>query len=916
MLNNKFLIIISVLAAAAVVYVTLKIEKKSRKLPPVINAVPAEVSYFIETEDFYYFLNKISKNEDLKDILSKNKITEKTFNDILFIDTLFHQKKDLKKFFSSKKVIIAANPTRQNKNEFLFLSGASDIDETYFENILNEIDSVSETTKSGFAGAVIKHRYFPESKIKIHYSFYEHYFLLSRSEILIQKSIKNINGNVGLAQDIEFKKLYEKTQTDDAGLFVNYETLFSNTGKIFNGDFGQTLKLLKNTANWSAFNISVKRKRIKLTGHTCLKPEMQFLSVFKDNKPRKSKVLSIFPEKTAFFLILNIKNGSDFKYKYEDFLAKQKELNDFQIKLADFYKTYKISEDENDLYSITTDEIALIKEDIDKTGKNLRNYFFININDYKKSKKFFRKIASVYAKKKAQDISNFVFPYNTEENNYTIYKLSEKNIPELFYGTLFKAENFGYCVLSNDFAVFGESFFDLKELINSIEKDKTFKRKSPNYEFVKSLPDESNVNFYIDLFHASGVIENNLSKNLAAEYDKNVNSLSRVQGPVIQYIFDSYPVYTIVDIGLNSLTREISETIWEVRLDTLVASKPYIVKNHNTDEKEIIIQDIKNKIYLIDKSGKLLWTRQLDGKILSNIYQIDYYENNKLQYLFNTESKIYCIDRNGNWLDGYPIKLKSKATNGISVFDYDQNRNYRIFVAGSNKSVYLLDKNGEYINGWTFDKTESYVSYSVKHFKNADKDYIVFRDLNNLYILNRRGEQRVTPEVNIPLSKNNEVWFTEDNPEDKAHFCVSNPAGTIYFIYEDGKVQKNTFKTYTRNHFFVYKDINGDDIPEFIFTDKNQTDVYDGKSKERLFSYSYDEDIKNNISVYEFGDNDFRLGTCSDNKLYLINNEGKLCKGFPLTGTGLFSITVFDNKPEFSLITGNKDNYLYKYQIK
>ena len=40
-----------------------------------------------------------------------------------------------------------------------------------------------------------------------------------------------------------------------------------------------------------------------------------------------------------------------------------------------------------------------------------------------------RKIASVYAKKKAQDISNFVFPYNTEENNYTIsvlYELAKK----------------------------------------------------------------------------------------------------------------------------------------------------------------------------------------------------------------------------------------------------------------------------------------------------------------------------------------------------------------------------------------------------------------------------------------------------------------------------------------------------------
>ena len=57
MLNNKFLIFISVLAVAAVIIVSLQLEKKSRKLPPVINALPAEVSFFLETDDFNYFLN-------------------------------------------------------------------------------------------------------------------------------------------------------------------------------------------------------------------------------------------------------------------------------------------------------------------------------------------------------------------------------------------------------------------------------------------------------------------------------------------------------------------------------------------------------------------------------------------------------------------------------------------------------------------------------------------------------------------------------------------------------------------------------------------------------------------------------------------------------------------------------------------
>jgi len=917
MLNNKFLIIISVIAVAAVIAVSVKLEKKNRKLPPVINAVPSEVSFFIETDDFNYLLNKISKNEDLKEILTNNEITAQTFDNILFLDSLIHKSKAFKKFLNQKKVIISAHPQGQGKNEFLFITGANDDDKALIKKTIKNIDSLSISSFSDFAGAKIFKQKFHNSKQSISYTFYEHYFLVSFSEILLQKSIKNINGGLGLAQIEDFKNLYEKTENrDDAQLYVNYETLFSNTGTVFNSKFKSKLKLLKNTAYWSAFNISIKRKRLKLTGHTILKPEMQFLSIFKNSRPRKSKVLNLLPEKTSFFLSLNINSGNDFKYKYEDFLARIKSLNDFQVRLAEFYKTYGIKEDETDLYAITDKEIALIQEDINKNGKNPRDYIFINYTDKTKTEKFFNQVITRHCLNKNIDKAAFYRKYDTENESYTISKLPINNIPEIFYGTVFQDINAKYYTLIDDFIIFGKSVSDMEEIINAFEKDKTFKRKSPNYEFIKSLPDESNISYYIDIPHSAKNIEANLQAKLSEKFDKNLSSLKRIQGPAVQFIFDSYPAYTTLDIGLNSLNREISETIWEVRLDTLIAGKPFIVLNHNTEEKEIVIQDAGNKIYLIDKNGKILWTRQLDGRIISNIYQIDYYENNKLQLLFNTENKIYCIDRIGNWLEGYPIKLKSKATDGIALFDYDQSRNYRIFVACANKSVYLFDKNGEIISGWDFDKTKSYVSGQVKHFKNNDKDYITFRDQNNLYLLNRRGEVRVKPEVNIPLSKNTEIWFTEDNVNDKAHFSVSNPSGTIYSIYENGKIEKITLKSYTRDHYYVYKDITGDHVPEYIITDKNQTDVYDGISKKRIFSYAYDEELRNKLSIYEFGDNDIRLGASSSDKLYLIDNKGKLCDGFPLAGTGLFSITVFDQNPQFSLITGNKDNYLYKYQIK
>jgi len=416
--------------------------------------------------------------------------------------------------------------------------------------------------------------------------------------------------------------------------------------------------------------------------------------------------------------------------------------------------------------------------------------------------------------------------------------------------------------------------------------------------------------FFIDPIHAESILK---SLFINFSFDKT-QGINRIQGPAVQFIADNYPIYTTIKISFNSDRQQSAESVWELRLDTVISEKPYIVLNHETLEKEIVIQDLANKIYLIDKNGNILWNRQLDGIIISNIYQIDYYENSKLQLIFNTKNKIYCIDRKGNWLEGYPIELKSPATNGLSVFDYDNDKNYRIFIAGENKKIYLYNKDGKIVDGWVFEHTQSEVTNEINHYKNADNDYITFRDKTNIYILNRRGETRIVPDINIPLSDNNKIYFHVNN--EKAFFTTTSPAGTIYLISETGKTENINIKKVSDNHHFLQTDVTNDNFPDFIFTDKNSTTVYDGKTRKLFFSYEFDDTIENELFEYVFSDNDIRLGATSADKIYLITNNGKISEGFPLNGTGRFSITKFTESEEFSLIVGNKDNYLYKYQIK
>jgi hypothetical protein len=917
MFKNKYVLIALIFAVFAIILIYVLIGKKERELSPVIHAVPTNPLYILETEDLPFLSHKVLRNKNLSSILSEFELTKGFFGELYFIDSLINNNKEIKQFLNNQTVVISSHVLGQNDIEYLFITGSvkNKKNREQLKEILQTIDSNTQFENISFAGAEIV-KFSPAKKNEIYYTFFEDYFLISKSEIVLQRSIKNINSGANLFTNTNFKKLFKNSKKNiDARLYLHYQNFFKAYRNRFNSAFADKLVILSNFADWTALDVSVNRKDIKMNGHTTLKPEIQYLSLVKNVQPRKVDLLSILPEKTSAIIQMNIGKGTDFRYVYEDFMANINKLNDHQIQIAEFHNRFNIDIDLNSLYNYVDDEIALIYEDVNKTGKDHNSYLLIEVNNIDNAKDFLSKITEIHIKKHSlnQTAYKHVFSYDSE---YTIERIPVKNIPELYFGSIFSSFNAEYYTFIKDFLIFAETENEIKDFIESYMQDKTFKRKSNAYDLIKSHPSQSNVFLYIDIVQSSEILSNIFTKDNSKTLLSQKELIKSIQGPIIQFISDSYPLYTTFTISLEKEKREQTETVWEVRLDTIIATKPSIILNHNTEEKEIVIQDAANKLYLINKNGEILWTRQLDGKIMSDIEQIDFYENNKLQIVFNTENNIYCIDRNGNWLEGFPVKLKSKATNGLSLIDYDKNKNYRMLIATNGNRVYLYDKTGKLIDGWEFEKTAGKVTQKIKLFQNNGKDYLVFRDNTNIYILNRRGQERVKLEVNFSLSQYSEVYFSKSNSFQKAHFCITNPAGTVFKIYEDGKIEQKELKKYSSFHYFIYEDINGDGINDYIFTDNNRTEVFNGKDEKRIFIKNFNTDISYNPNVYVFSESDVRLGTSSGKKIFLIDNTGEMIENFPLTGAGMFSITNFDQSGVFSLIVGNNDNYLYKYNIK
>ena len=315
--------------------------------------------------------------------------------------------------------------------------------------------------------------------------------------------------------------------------------------------------------------------------------------------------------------------------------------------------------------------------------------------------------------------------------------------------------------------------------------------------------------------------------------------------------------------------KEIEDpNLFKVSFSDPIIVGPFIVKNHINQNEEIMVQDINNILYLIDSSGKIAWSKQIDKKILNKVVQVDSYQNGRLQYVFSTESQLYMLDRKGRDVGKFPLQFNDKITLPISVFDYDNNKNYRICITQGNE-LFMFDSKGIFVNGFKYKKQDQIIT-SPKHFRIQNKDLIVFKTKSKFNIINRRGDIRIKLKSDIKFSNDN-IYSYENN------LVSTSNNNDIVKIDLNGNIGK--IKEDNSNKIFI---VSNDDFISYltnnsIKTQKNKIDLEFGKYS----SLSIHENKKNIfISLYNEQSKELYL---FDKKLFLVSNFPKKISGNAVT---------------------------------
>jgi hypothetical protein len=180
--------------------------------------------------------------------------------------------------------------------------------------------------------------------------------------------------------------------------------------------------------------------------------------------------------------------------------------------------------------------------------------------------------------------------------------------------------------------------------------------------------------------------------------------------------------------------------LWKTKLKAVAIAEPKILTNPVNGAQEVFMQDTATNIYLLNSTGQIVFSRSLGEQVVSDIWQMDYYNNGNVQYLFNSATHIFIIDRAGNDVAAYPLRLSYPATAGLTMVNDSLTNSYRYFVPCSNNAIYGYQGNGRPLPGWSPKGGVGHVENALSCFAARGKEHIAaFSNAGKLSLLNKKG---------------------------------------------------------------------------------------------------------------------------------------------------------------------------------
>lgn len=511
---------------------------------------------------------------------------------------------------------------------------------------------------------------------------------------------------------------------------------------------------------------------------------------------------------------------------------------------------------------------------------------------------------------------------------YTLQPAAAQNMLQPLLGNSAAALfNNAWCTILNGYVLFTPTAEHLQVLIENYTARQTLATDKHYQHFEEGLYPESNTFVYILPEKLTQLIKATASQTFLQDFTQKNNYYRRFTPLAFQLQKSGNEIVTTGLIGYappnhptntqpNAETEATPATLlWSATLQDQAAQAPQLVTNFLNGEKELLVLDKSNKLYLISRNGKVLWNRQFEKPVLGQIQQIDFYNNGNLYFLFNTANRIYLLDRTGQDVQNYPIKLSSAAARGLLSVDFEGNKEYTYFVPCGNNNIYGYEQSGKPVPGWNPRQYLSLMAFDLQYFTYLNKQYLLTANTNgNIYLLAPNGQLEQKIVTGSPLVSPPQIALRDGKPK----IAATARNSQTYVIAPDGAKWSKKYVHISPTADFFTANLQGNNNDEFVFMSNNK--VYAFSDKKKLFEYAF-SDSPHPVDIFPITVADEKYaytGVYCENsrQIYLLNPLGENYPDFPLQASTPFIATDLLDNSGTVLIAGGIDNNVFAYKLK
>lgn len=682
-----------------------------------------------------------------------------------------------------------------------------------------------------------------------------------------------------------------RIKNDGGNLYVHLSNL-SELFSLFTSE--KPGPLLGGFGHSALLDSKIADNRIVLNGFSSPAAKSNlFLSSFQEQTPVPFALRNVISNRTMMVTSYGISDGSKFFKRLNETVK-----NPSTDSLTNLFKTYNI--DGSKLYQGFSGEVALCLLE----GRKESFTSLLLVHDTKGTARWKEMLSKVSASVIADTV--FIDRYSSYEIfNLPVYQFPQK----LFYPLVTGFDNSYYTFIGNTLCI-AEDIEELKKFLSDIDQENTWGKSVEQNKYLETTLLESNISLFINTPRMWTVLGNNLKPKWKQFITDNENLLNSLGMGAIQFSHLNDTYYTNISWVLSEYKPSGKPKNTDRYITTFESgiSKLFATRNHNDKSGELLLQDSSNYLSLVGQDGKVEWKIQLDGFIQGDVQQIDYLNNGKLQFYFVAAGAIHLIDRLGNPVNPYPIKITENIVDFVSVVDYDHSKKYRFLIASGNGKIWMYDKEGKNLEGWQPRSVDEGLSTAPNHHRILGKDYLLaVRKDGVVFLMNRRGELI----KNFPLDLNTRVsgdyFLDRGRNSAETNFIVVSPDGVRYQFNMQGKItgKEVLVKNAPEAMFSLIAEKEGKSYV-IIRKEPKQFSVFNEAGKEIVKS----DYISGNTEVnyYAFGNGkEYITVTDKGQQLsYIFDKTGKMVNPVPIDSDNIRMITGPDEKPViFSAYNGS-----------